>query len=281
MTRTGFPTRLMLLPLAVLAGCPNGDDDPNVPILEPEPAGAPTALADGRLTCLGDNAPDPAVGPVLGLPGWVRTYADPTNSGGVQPAAQVEAFDENGLSIGAAFADTGNGRVSVTVPVRAEGFGGSVLVTATGFIPTRFFTSRPVTGTEAAGWAWLVTEAERDQLAVDAGVVLDPAQGIVVGAIHDCDVFGVGATVIRIGGATGSTDGVVYFDAFAPVPGDTFTAASGRFARANVTPGPVTVEAFGRTEPGGPLELLGRADVNVAVGEITAVDLQPRVGVDR
>ena len=53
----------MALAIAVaLAGC--GPEEPpiEVPILTPEPAGAPTALAQGRLTCLGNNeAPVPNI----------------------------------------------------------------------------------------------------------------------------------------------------------------------------------------------------------------------------
>jgi hypothetical protein len=61
----------------------------------------------------------------------------------------------------------------------------------------------------------------------------------------------------------------------------TFTSVSGRFAIANVAPGTVTVEAFGRRAVGEPLELLSRADVEVVADEITAIDMSPRLGADR
>ncbi len=65
----------------------------------PEPAGAPTTLADGRLTCLGNNAPPPAATDQILLPGWCRYYSDPTANMGA-PAAKVAAFDDSGLPLG-------------------------------------------------------------------------------------------------------------------------------------------------------------------------------------
>lgn len=280
-----------LLPLCLaacaplFAGCPNGDDDDDsvaVPVLDPEPAGAPDEVGDGldpdgrsTLGCAGNNAPDPPGGSTLTLPGWVRTFADPSNDADLQPAGQGQAFDESGTMVGAAFSDTSNGRIAISVPIRDTGFVGTILVTADGYLDQRFASSRPVTGTAAAGWTWLVTQDEVDTLATEAGVEADPAKGIVVGAVHDCDVFGVANAVVRV---AGSTEGIVYFDDFAAAPERTFTADSGRFAIANVDPGTVVVEAYARSEAGGPLELLSRADVQVTAGKVTAVDLEPRIG---
>ena len=270
-----------------LAACPADDDDDSVPvpILEPEPADAPTAVADGldpddrsTLSCAGDNSPDPPDGSSLALVGWVRALADPANAAHATPAAEAEAFDENGESLGSAFSDTGNGRVAVTIPIRESGFVGSVVVAAETYLEQRFSSSRPVTNTAAAGWTWLVTQDEIDALAAETAVDVDPAKGIVVGAVHDCDVFGVANAVVRVGNETA---GVVYFDAFSAAPALTFTADSGRFAVPNVDPGTVVVEAYGRSEAGGPLELLSRAEVIVSAGMVTAVDLQPRVGATR
>lgn len=271
------------LPLLVLgAACGPGDDEPDAgsaPILDPEPAGAPTDLANApptRLSCLGHNAPVAPQAATLTLPGWVRALKDPQMA--AQPAAHVEAFDESGMAVGSAFSDTGSGRVAVTVPILGKGFVGTVKATADGYVDQTFASSRPVTTTEAAGWAWMATQEELTALATDAGKTLDPAKGIVTGAVHDCVIFGVANAVVRVGGAT---DGVSYFDGFALAPMRTFTAKSGRFAVANVTPGPVTVEAFGRITAGGPLVLLSRADVKVEAGAVTAVDLEPRIGNDR
>lgn len=275
------PLRLTLSSLALtalLAGCP--EDVPPVgeaPILEPEPAGAPIAIADGRLSCLGNNAPTPPAGRNLTLPGYTRALADPGNTTGAQPPASVEAFDSMG-SLATAFASTSDGRVAVTVPIEATGFDGWVRVTAAGFVPTSLYSSRPYTSDAVAGWAWMPTPAEVTEHATMAGTAVTPGQGTLVGAVHDCDVFGVANAVIRY---AGRTDGVVYYDGFAPSSALTFTAVSGRFAVANVPPGPVTVEAFGRLTAAGPLTLLSRADVTVTADEITAVDLQPRVAVER
>jgi len=284
--------RLLLLLASVfaplLAACPGDDDDDDtvqVPILDPEPAGAPTEVADGMdsdgrstLTCAGDNAPDPPGGSTLALVGWVRTLADPSNTAGATPAGDAEAFDETGTSVGSASSDVSTGRVAITVPIRDTGFIGSVVVQADTYLDQRFSSSRPVTGTAAAGWTWLVTQGEIDTMATDLGLDVDAAKGIVVGAVHDCDVFGVANAVVRV---ADETSGVVYFEDFAPAAGRTFTADSGRFAVPNVDPGTVTVEAFARVEAGGPLQLLSRADVRVEAGRVTAVDLEPRVGATR
>jgi len=283
-----LPCLVTLTVLSTLVGCGDDDDDDDsgpVPILTPEPAGAPDDIANGldpegrsTLGCLGRNTPDPPSGSSLTLPGWVRTLADPENDGEVQPAAGAQAFDEDGTLVGAAFSDIGSGRIAVTVPIRPIGFIGSVSVHADGYVDQRFVSSRAITGTAAAGWTWLVTQEELETLASEAAVELEAGTGTLVGSVHDCDVFGVANAVIRV---DGSTDGVFFFDAFALAPERTYTAESGRFAVPNVSPGTVTVEAFGRTREGGPLELLSLAEVAITADRITAVDLEPRVGTLR
>jgi hypothetical protein len=286
-TRRFHSLPFVLLPaLTALGACGDDDDDSvPVPILDPEPATAPDEVADGldldgrtTLGCLGRNEPDPPDGANLLLLGWVRTLADPANDGETQPPAEAEAFDETGASVGLAFSDTGNGRITITVPIRETGFLGAVEVRSDGFVDQRFASSRPVTGTAAAGWTWLVTQADLDGIATDAAVELEAGTGVLVGSVHDCDVFGVANAVIRAGG---STEGVLFFDGFVLAPERTFTADSGRFAIPNIAPGVVTVEAFGRTRDGGPLELLSLAEVEVSADMVTAVDLQPRMGALR
>ena len=259
-------------------GCGPPEPPEEVPVLTPEPAGAPSALAQGRLTCLGNNeAPIPA-GSNLTLPGWVRTFADRTNTSGVQPSARADVINPEGVSLGVAFSDSANGRVAVTVPIPMTGFTGHVLVTSDGFQDVNLYSSRPYATTGYAAWVFLLTQAELDTAATEAAETLDPSLGVLVGSVHDCDIFGIENAVVRVANDTAA---VVYFDDFALAPERTFTDASGRFAVANVEPGSVTVEAFGRIEEGGPLLLLSRADITVVGGAMTAVDLQPRVGATR
>lgn len=278
------PTPSALPPLALLAllapmlgGCPGPATPAAPPVLDPEPAGAPTDPADGRFVCLGDNAPRPATPGDLLLAGYVRTLADPTNASGAQPEAEVEAFDASG-SLGSSMSATMDGRVVLTVPTDEAGFAGHVRVTAPGLVPTSLYSSRAYTGSVVNGWVWLPTPEEADAQAASVGETLAAGQGTLVGTVHDCDVFGVANAVIRY---AGRTDGVVYYEGFAPDTSLSYTGASGRFAVANVPPGEVTVEAFGRLEPGGPLTLLSRAEVTVTADEVTSVDLEPRVGVER
>ena len=274
------PIRIALTSLAlcaILSGCPGPGPAAEVPILDPEPASAPTEIADGFLACLGNNAPMPATVTDLLLPGYTRALADPGNALGVQPAATLEAFDATG-SRGTAVATPLDGRVVLSVSVGPAGFDGWVRATADGLVPTSLYSSRAYTRNIVSGWVWMPTPAEMTDQATTAGVTLTPGQGTLVGAVHDCDVFGIANAVIRYGDRI---DGVVYYEGFAPDPALTFTGASGRFAVANLAPGPITVEAFGRLEASGPLVLLSRAEVTIVADEITSVDLQPRVDVER
>jgi hypothetical protein len=265
-------------------GCPPTDDDDTVEgdpeILEPEPVGAPTAMVDGRISCVGDNEPPSPSASSLELTGWVREWADP-EADEVPSAFQVQAFDPNGNSVGVAFTNPSpgqDGRVAVTVPVTDEGFVGYVEITHDDFVTVRFHNSRPITNTDFAGWAWAVTEADVEQIALDAGVTLEPGTGILVGAVHDCDSFGMSNVVLVV---DDSTDGVYWVEGWDPVDSRTFSAPSGRFALPNLEPGPVVVKSFGRLEQGGPLTLLSRVDAVIEADVITEVALEPRAGVER
>lgn len=267
-----------------LLGCSGGDGgSDDAPVLDPEPAGAPTAIAGGRLTCLGDNEPMPPTSTNLTLPGWIRTVSDPDNSGGVQPGTFVEVFDPTGLSLGGGYSNNHDGRVAVTIPIAETGYEGEAVVTpmpsADGeYLEQHFFASHPITDTTLAAWIWLFTTDERDTMATDAGVEIEAGKGLLMGSVHDCDAFGIDNAVIRWGERT---DGVLYVDGFALAPDRTFTGASGRFVVPNVPPGALTVEAYGRLEPDGPLVLLSTADIEVAADVVTAIALEPRMGVDR
>lgn len=256
-------------------GEPGADAAPPVETLVPEPAGAPTATADGRLSCLGRNEPDPPSGNAIELTGYVRVLDDPT-AAAEPPQATVTAFSEGGAELGTAFSDaTKSGRVAVTVPVSQDGFTGYVVASMEGLLDARFFSSLPITTTEISGWAWLATQAEVDALAAELGVTLEPGKAIVIGAVHDCDTFGVANAVVQI---NGSTDGIYYVSGFSPAAGDTFTTASGRFVAPNVDPGQVVIKAFGRLEAAGPLTLLSSIRIDAAAQGVMQVDLQPRAG---
>ena len=265
-------------------GCPPADDDDTAvgdpEILDPEPPGAPTEPVEGDLECLGDNEPPAPSSSSLELTGWVRAWADP-EADEVPPAFQVEAFDANGDSVGTAFSDPSpgrDGRVAVTVPVTDEGFVGYVEITHDDYLPVRFHNSRPITNTDFAGWVWAVTEADVEQIALDAGVTLEDGTGVLVGAIHDCQSFGMSDGVLVV---DDSAEGVYYVEGWEPVAARTYSAPSGRFALPNLEPGPVVVKSFGRLEQGGPLTLLSRVDAVIEADVITEVALEPRVAVER
>lgn len=238
--------------------------------------GAPTqTVGDARLGCLG-KAPKPATGGALELTGYVRALADP---GAKQPPplAEVVARAPDGSELGKGGSDVGKGgRVSVSVPVKPSGFVGSVTVTAAGFLDWTLQVSRPVTASALDGWAWLTKPDEAAARAKAFNVVLDPQLGLLVGAVHDCEAFGIPNAMVRL---TNLPDALPYFvEGFNLVGGRTFTTQSGRFVVPNVPPGVVEVKAFARRKAGGPLELIGAAKVAVVAGKMTAVSLQPRTG---
>ncbi len=262
-----------------LAGC-ESNPEPSEPAIQvetlPEMAGAPTSVVDGRLTCLG-KAPAAATAGALELTGYVRTLADP-EAKLPPPAAKVGLFTADGTELASGFADAAKaGRVSISVPVKAQGFEGYALVQQQGFLDWRFQTSRPVTTTDLTGWAWLTTQGEVDTRAKALGFTLKASAGILVGAVHDCDSFGAANAVVVVGDAGGNP--VYYVEGFDLVAVRPYTSTSGRFVAANLAPGTVQVKAFGRTKVGGPLELLSSARVVIEAGRITAVDLAPRTGI--
>lgn len=283
-TRTLLVMSLLLAAAIGCEGCPPTDDDDTVQedpeILDPEPPGAPVEMVDGRISCVGDNEPAEPAAASLELTGWVRTWNDP-EADDLPPSFEVEALSPSGSSLGTAFSNPNpgqDGRVAVTVPVTDAGFIGHVMITADGYVPVRFHNSLPITNTDFGGWVWAVTQEDVDQIAADAGVTLEADTGILVGAIHDCDSFGMANGVVVV---DDSAEGVYYVEGWDPVEERGYSAPSGRFALPNLAPGPVTVKAFGRLEAGGPLTLLSRVDGDIVADVITQVALEPRAGVER
>lgn len=268
---------------ALLVGCPTGDDDDTtaeeVEILDPEPAGAPTGMVgpDARLTCLGDNAPPPPAGGAVELTGYARALDDPTAEE-EPPEFEVEIFDGSGGSLQTTFSNPGNdGRVTVSVPITSDGWDGWAVASAAGYVDMRFQSSRPTTDTAFSGWSWSATQADLDASAMDLGVTLDSSRGVLVGASHDCDSFGMENVVITVGG---DAEVAYYVEGFDAVDTRTYTSVNGRFAVPNVAAGSVVVKAFGRLEAGGPLTLLSSITTAVEAGGMTAVALEPRVGIE-
>jgi hypothetical protein len=134
-----------------------------------------------------------------------------------------------------------------------------------------------VTNTDFNGWTWLTTPAERDAEAADLEVNIDESAGILVGAVHDCDAFGSPNIVVQV---DGETEDIFYVEGFDPVDTRTYTSDSGRFVLPNVPVGPVTVKAFGRVESGGPLLLLSALETESVAGVMSAVSMEPRVGLE-
>ncbi len=276
---------IALLALA-LFGCPSEEDPPaDKPAgekLDPEPAKPPPPTPDpeARLTCVGSNPPKAMKGAVVDLVGYVRTLADP-GADKPPPKAEVEAFSAAGKSLGKTFADVQkgkDGRVSLPVPVKSEGFTGYAVVTHAGYWDWRLSNSRPLTTTEFDGWAWLTTPAEVDTRAKALGVTQSADNGLLLGSVHDCDGFGVQYAVVQV---DGSTDGVLYVEGFDLVKERTYASDTGRWVMVNAKPGKHVIKAFARLEKDGPLTLLSMIEATVEAGKMTAVAMQPRIGLKK
>lgn len=284
--KTAAHAMAALLLAALVTGCPSdGGDEPDpgpqAETLTPEPKWAPKLPDDkARLTCVGKNAPGKVVGTSLELTGYVRALGDPSAKQAA-PEAQVEAFSASGTSLGKSFADVAkgkDGRVSVSVPVKAEGFTGYAMITHADYVDWRMQVSRPITDTVFTGWAFLATPAELTERGKKLGLEQSSDKGLIVGSVHDCDGFGVQFALVQI---EGSIEGVLYVEGFDVVKADerTFTSETGRFVIPNVAPGEVTIKAFGRLTKGGPLTLLSKATVTSVAGKMTAITMQPRMGL--
>ncbi len=231
----------------------------------------------GRFTCLGDNEPAAPEGDTIVLSGYVRALSDP---GAIQLTleAPLEVFGADGASVGNTASDpSDSGRVAVTVSVDDAGFAGWANITHSGYLDLRLASSRAATSSELTAWAFMITPEEADAETVALGLSRDPGLGVVVGSVHDCDGFGSDNAVVTLNGAP---DDVAYVSGFSLSPTATYTASSGRFVFPNVAVGPVTIQAWGRADANGPLELLSAIDTVVAAGTVSAVSLEPRAGRD-
>ena len=269
---------LWMLPVVLAYGCDGGPTAPTpTPSVETlaELPNAPTSTVDGRLTCMGKKPPAAAPG-AMELTGYVRTLADPDAKQPVPPAT-VEAFLPDGTSLGSGGVDvTKGGRIAITVPIKAAGFEGYAVVSQTGYLDFRLQSSRAKTTTDLDGWAWLTTPGEIDSRAKALGFDVKAGTGILVGAVHDCDGFGMSNAVVVVGSGNHL---VYYVEGFDISPARPYSSSTGRFVAANLDPGTVTVKAFGRVDAGGPLTLLSSAQVTVEAGRMSAIDLQPRTGL--
>lgn len=291
--------RTLLLVLFVgAAGCGGGgggqpDAAPNVEVLDPEPAGAPTGIVvatDTDLSCLGKR-PTPASGSAVELTGYVRTLDDPTAQA-APPAATVQAYTAGGDLLGTDYADASKqGRVAISVSFQGDGFDGYTVVSDPAYLDYRFESSRLVTSPEVNAFVWLVNDADVATWESTLGITQDAGNGILFGSVQDCLAFALENVVVQV---SGSTDGIYYPDGPAPsvcptgaacprpfaAADGTYTNDTGRFFLPNVPPGPVTVKVFGRLTAGGPLTLLSSIQTQVTAGAITGVAMLPRMGAE-
>lgn len=264
---------------ALAAGCGKGADTGDTAyefepeILESEPAGAPSDATAARMTCLGTERLPEVSGSSLELTGYIRTLADPEASE-EPPVAEVTVYSPAGDELAVTYPDASegkDGRVAVTVPVTDEGFTGTVGVTYEGYLDWTFTPSRAVTTATYNGWVWLFTAEDRDAAAAAAGLSASGSDGLLVGAVHDCDGFGVDSAVVLVDGM----DGALYTSGFDLDAGATWTGSSGRFVVDGLSAGPAEVSAYARLESGGPLVLISRTTVELTAGGVSAVSLDP------
>ncbi len=235
------------------------------------PADAPTDAhnGDADLTCLGKDRKGKANAGVT-LTGYARSLADP-DADGDAPEGQVTAVDTDGNEFSGPIDVSKDGRVAVYVATGDEGFGGHAVVTSAGFLDWRFQSTNKVINSDYNGWAFLVTEQERDDAATGAGITLDLNKGVLVGSVHDCVAFGISNAIVEVNGEFANT---AYITGFGIDSAKTFTGSSGRFAVPNLS-GTVEVRAWARLESGGDFTLIAEDEISIDVAAINALSLDP------
>jgi hypothetical protein len=128
-----------------------------------------------------------------------------------------------------------------------------------------------------------VSEATKGTIQAVLSLFPDDTQGVVAGAVRDCDDHDVGGVVFETassGGAFDNATNTFYFvdvtkDSTVPVRAQKWTSGDGVFASLNVPPGDVTITARGLLTANGALTELGTGLAPVRANSITVVQLEP------
>jgi len=127
----------------------------------------------------------------------------------------------------------------------------------------------------------MTTQEEVDSDFADLELQQQDGTGILVGAVHNCDAFGLGNAIVLV---NGSPEPVYYVEFWTIMDrsertfthqGDVSQELGGRFVVPNLQPGEVEVAAYARIEEGGPLVCIGKLTTEIEAGTISAVAIEP------
>jgi hypothetical protein len=148
-----------------------------------------------------------------------------------------------------------------------QGFFGFFQITGDGALPALYFVPRPVVA-DTIGWSPTVISKEvLAQLAAAAGTSLDPASGVVIASIRDCDGTPIeGATV------TASEKQVLryYIVNNLPVLSATETSAQGAVGFASVPASTIALNGVSRSG-----QAFAPVSVRVKSGSLSLVEIRP------
>ena len=128
-----------------------------------------------------------------------------------------------------------------------------------------------------------VSQATKGTIGAVLNLFPDDSEGVVAGAVRDCDDHDVGGATFGVSSSGGSFDSATntfYFvdvSATSTVPERTqhWTSADGVFASLNVPPGDATVSAQGIVSAGAMPTMLATGVAPVRAAAVTVVELQP------
>jgi hypothetical protein len=213
--------------LVIIASC--GDQDPGAP---DAPIASDTPTVEYDFSCLDDEPPTTAPNPTT-ISGTIRNRED---TQGV-PGISVDVILESNLAIlGSAVTDaTGDYQMSVAT-------GGTAIeisrrLTGAGFVNTRVYGSRIVTGPQLLQNTFLTT-SEAAAFEASFGVAADPQRGAIATVIRDCQNTPVVGALIAV---SPSATNIGYLDNGVAEPDLARTGSDGIGVAWGVPPGPAMV----------------------------------------
>jgi len=218
-------------------------------------------IFEGPYSCVG--ARPPATAPQLvTLGGTVR---DPENLSPVIAASVQLQTAPTGSVIASTVTDL-NGHFSFDVNTNGAPVTGlDIHISATGFVDSYYFPSRPIAADIELDIVSLLTTSEASTLFSDAGLTMTSGDGHILMSISDCNEMPLpGGTLASAPAGT-----IRYFNGIIPAQSATMTGPGGVVLDANLVPGNVTLTAMddGHTYP--------QVQVSVVANAFTVTDLQP------
>jgi len=218
-------------------------------------------IFEGPYSCIGAQQPTTAP-QLVTISG---TVVDPENLTPVIAASVQLQTAPTGSVIASTVTDL-HGHFSFDVNTNGAPIAGLDLhVSATGFIDSYFFPSRPIATDMDFPIVSILTSTEASTLFSDAGVTMTSGDGHILLSLSDCNEM-----PLTNGTLASSPAGTIrYFNGIIPAPSATMTGPGGVVLDANLAPSKVALTAMvdGHTYP--------QVQVSVVANAFTVTDLQP------